>query len=81
MNKLLRRQLGLKKADKVLRVWHSRDKYAYEYNPADFIEIERQGLYKTRKSCSCLMCGNRRRWAGATIQERKSELLLVEAEQ
>jgi hypothetical protein len=59
MNKYQRRQIGIKKARKVLRVLRA-------YNPRhrDFYrdggEYEHR-LIKTRVPCSCPMCGNPRR--------------------
>ena len=41
--------------------------YNYQSKPA--------GRYATTaKPCSCMMCGNRRWWAGPTRQERKAAL-------
>lgn len=73
MNKLLRRQLGMKKVERVIRVWKSRDKWVYRDNAEEVETQERRRLLKTRKSCSCYMCGNPRRVEGESFQERKAK--------
>jgi len=67
MNKFLRRQLGINKAKRVIR-----------NNPNWASQI--QTLIKTRKPCSCYMCGHRREYFGETRQEIKSKLIMQETE-
>src|SRR5690349_15719797 len=65
MNKLLRRQEGIKRAKKLIKA-----------NP-----LWRQSfniLIKTRTPCSCPMCGHRREHLGKTYQEQKADLELQE---
>ena len=72
-NKLLRRQQGLRKVRRLLRIYRARfphhsDWYAFGG------EIEHQ-LLKTRVPCSCPMCGNPRHYRDQrTLQEIKSDL-------
>ena len=35
-------------------------------------------VVKTPKPCSCLVCGNERKYSGKTMQERKSDIELKE---
>ena len=67
MNKFMRRQLGIKKVLRVIR-----------NNPYSYSDEEVIRMLKTRKSCSCWMCGNRRRWEGKTRQERLVDLEMQE---
>jgi hypothetical protein len=80
MNKLMRRQKGIQKARRVLRVWRAvnhRDLMQADYY-ADGGLCE-QGLYKTRSACSCYMCGNPRKLGERTRQEILSDLEMKNA--
>ncbi len=70
-NKLWRRQQGLKRAKKVWNIWKA---IAYRSEEFDCDNTLLRRLYKTRVPCSCMGCGNRRKWEGKTLQERKAEL-------
>jgi len=78
MNYINRLQ-GIKKANRVLRVWQTRDAWVYRDDP-DFVEHERQFLLRTRKRCSCLLCGNSRKHYGRTYKEKVADLLMSETE-
>ena len=66
-NKLFRRQQGVKRAKKLIKA-----------NP--LWRFSFATLIKTRKPCSCYMCGNQRKHYGKTYQELKADLLLRETE-
>ena len=75
MNKLQRRQEGIKRARRVLRVWRG----SWGIRP-DAREYLKDGgdcehhLIHTRVPCSCMMCGNpRRNFGERTLQERKAD--------
>ena len=69
MNKYQRRQNGIKRARRLLRVLRSIHHSEFY---ADGGEYEKR-LLKTRVPCSCAMCGNPRRHFGKkTLQEKKS---------
>jgi hypothetical protein len=53
-------------------------KYSKYYG--GYAKTERQigRLYQTPTPCSCLMCGNRRKWEGITRQEKISILEMQE---
>lgn len=60
-----RRRKGKLRAKRVLRACPYLD------------EMEAKRLLRTRKRCSCWMCGNPRKFFGeATLQEQKSDLWL-----
>jgi hypothetical protein len=69
----LRRQQGKLKAARVVRVWraawHPITQDQEYLAPGGLAE---RYLIKTRQSCSCLGCGNRRRHEGISRQERKA---------
>ena len=44
----------------------------YWIEPEDRLSLALH-LYKNRKKCSCSMCGQRRKWCGLTVQERRQE--------
>ena len=68
MNKLQRRQEGVKRAKRVLRAWRGR--WIHKEDDSKLA----QRLVHTRVPCSCGMCGNPRRHFGErTIQERKAD--------
>lgn len=80
MNKLERRQKGIQKARRVLRVWRAvnhwrivEDDY---YANGGLCE---QGLRKTRAPCSCYMCCNPRKNGERTRQEILSDLEFAES--
>lgn len=71
-NKLTRRQEGLKRAERVLRVYRA----VWNYNDPMGLHDGKfaKRLIKTRVPCSCPMCGNPRRHFGqVTRQERQHE--------
>lgn len=69
MNKYQRRQIGIKKARRVLRVLRSVHHSEFYANGGEY----EKRLIKTRVPCSCPMCGNPRRHFGQkTLQEKKS---------
>ena len=72
VNKLLRRQQGLNKARRLLRIYRARFPRNRDlYVPGS--EAEHQWL-KTRVPCSCPMCGNPRRYRDQrTLQEIVSD--------
>ena len=51
------RQEGIKRAKKVIK---ANSNWRHSFNT----------LIKTRVPCSCMMCGNRRKWDGETRQEK-----------
>jgi len=67
-----------KRARRVLRTWRSTSTAQWERNRygedpyADDAPIERR-MRATRCPCSCVGCGNQRRWEGPTRQERKAD--------
>jgi hypothetical protein len=78
MNKYERRLAGIKKARKVLSVYRAIN---HRISGSEFFEYYEYGgkceqqLLKTRKPCSCAMCGNPRKHFGeVTIQEKKHNL-------
>ena len=74
MNKLLRRQLGMKKVDRLLKIWRARDTYMYRNN-GEILEKERQHILKARTPCSCPLCGNPRRHFGEVTRQEKISAL------
>jgi len=65
-----RRQEGLKRARRVLRVWRScSDQVEPFYALGGLME---QKMLRTRCPCSCIGCGNQRQWEGPTLQERRA---------
>jgi len=69
-NKFWRRQQGLKRAKRVWDVYRACSLHPRQFDPNKLI-LNR--LYKTRKPCSCIVCGNRRRYYGRTMQERRRD--------
>lgn len=61
---------------KIYHGFHPRNWKKCEVERFDFRDIQRLlGIYrKTRKPCSCLMCGNARKYEGKTRQEKKQIL-------
>ena len=57
------------KANKVAKRVSLEIEYMRESNDRGFGKLR-----KTRCSCSCWMCGHRRKWEGITLQERKLRL-------
>ena len=76
-NKLERRQKGIQKARKVLRVWRESWSHA-EPGIYDDGGWQEQRNRKTRKRCSCYMCANRRELEGKTRQEHLADLELID---
>jgi hypothetical protein len=82
LNKSKRRNLGIKKARRILRIF--RERSYYFHNNGDLLELYNEGglyergLIKTRVPCSCNKCGNRRKYMGKTFQEKKADLFLSE---
>ena len=76
VNKLLRRQKGLNKARRLLRIYRARFPRNRDlYVPGSEAEHH---LLNTRVPCSCPMCGNPRRYRDQrTIQEIKSDAELL----
>jgi hypothetical protein len=73
MNKRLRRQQGLRKARRLLRIYRAKFPHSLEWY--DFGGKIEHHLLKTRVPCSCPMCGNPRRYRDQrTLQEIKSDL-------
>lgn len=73
MNKKLRRELGEKRARRILKI----RKAMAHYHPEWFSEDGKfyKKLINTRVPCSCAFCGNPRKYFGEiTLQERKSYL-------
>lgn len=66
-NKHQRRQIGIKKARRVLRVLREINKSTY-YEEGGMCE---KRLIKTRVPCSCWMCGNPRRHFGKVKRKEK----------
>jgi len=58
--------------EKYLKRWR---RYFHQFDGMTEEEIEKQARIRTRtrQVCSCLSCGNKRKWYGATLQERKAE--------
>lgn len=70
VNKLERRLQGIKKARRVLKVWRAVNSRNNDDYYSDGGKCE-QMLRKTRKPCSCYMCGNpRKRFGEVTRQEK-----------
>lgn len=68
MNKYLRRQLGLKKAKRIIRIFTKRFQKIYNDYYADPEIVGK--LLSTRVPCSCWMCGNpRKHFSDLTKQE------------
>lgn len=76
MNKYQRRREGIKRAERVLSVWRQ------YLTPKDWLDKDGRIAHlmaKTRKPCSCPMCGNPRRHYGEkTIQEKKADIFYQE---
>jgi hypothetical protein len=69
-----RREKGVSKAKRVLKIWS-----ACTYHGKDLEDFENKTrhmtMVSTRKSCSCYMCGNPRKfWNEKTMQEKKSDI-------
>jgi hypothetical protein len=74
------RREGVKKARRVLRVLRGMwNKYPFAGYYSDGGEYEKT-LIKTRKPCSCMMCGNYRKWQGVTRKEKLADLMWSETE-
>jgi hypothetical protein len=67
----LRRQEGIKRAMRVIRVWRMIDFVNHENE-----DYTLRWMLKTRKPCSCAMCGNPRKYFKGkdklTMQERRA---------
>lgn len=79
MNKLERRQLGIKRARRILKIWRARLTHGFDdpyYKDGGMCE---RHLFQKKVPCSCVMCGNPRRHLGeVTVQEKKSDISLLE---
>jgi hypothetical protein len=53
--------------------------YLYDWSDEEILERARRN-HGHLKKCSCWMCGNRRRWFGPTIQERRMNQSLAHSE-
>ena len=74
------RQQGIKRARRVLRVLRGTwNEYPFAGYYSDGGEYEKT-LIKTRKPCSCMMCGNYRKWQGRTRKEKIADLIMGETE-
>ena len=73
MNKYHKRQLGLKKARRVIRIWRARDIAGEKeyYKPGGLGE---RHILNNRKPCSCYMCGNPRKHFGELTRQ---ELMIM----
>jgi len=76
MNKLRRRQIGIQKARRVLRVMRAYFPRETSFYSDDSLYAKK--LLKTRVRCSCPMCGNYRRHFGKVTHQE--ELAKLEAE-
>jgi hypothetical protein len=72
------RREGIQRARRVLRAMRG-----WAVNSEEFLkdggEYEKT-LIKTRKPCSCSLCGNYRKWYGRTRKEKRADLLWSETE-
>lgn len=70
-----RRYNGILKAKRLLRVWRARGLTEFAGFYSDHGRFAKR-LLQTRTPCSCLVCGNPRRYFGEkTMQERRAETL------
>ena len=81
-SKRSRFRAGLNKAKKMRKAWQQQMEFLLqtEDDRKDFFNPRRLGKWrKTRRSCSCWMCGNPRKFFHRrTIQETKDQLLVQE---
>lgn len=68
MNKLIRRQQGIQRARRLLRIYRARNSDPFDPYYANGGRYEHM-LRSTRVPCSCFGCGNPRRHAGRLTRQ------------